>query len=296
MRYSLVCLFFALAPLVYGGSCKELGILNQREYNETALIFQAEVLSKKYDSVNYSYVYEMFVGTVFKGDIDTGYLRVYSSGSFTQSNLKKGEKLLLFIDYYLNKPSINLCDRQYVIPSFSKIPHLFELYSLMKKKDGYYEDYYATKIIRSEGEIKNGLPVGEWKYYDTNGKLEEYGSYLNGMREGIWTSFANGYLIKQEYKNGKKQGFFQEYYASGQIRSEGKYLDEYKSGVWTYYYTNGKRKEQLIWELGKIKSFWNMWDPTGKQWLNDGNGIIKHYDDNGKLIEITDSTVKNGKL
>ena len=44
--------------------------------------------------------------------------------------------------------------------------------------------------------MKDGLPTGFWKYYDPFGKLNKYGQYTLGKRDGRWLS---GDLSKTKY-------------------------------------------------------------------------------------------------
>ena len=62
--------------------------------------------------------------------------------------------------------------------------------------NGYVRNYYDNGTLQSEGEMKNGLPNGFWKYYDPFGKLNKYGQYIYGKRDGRWLS---GDLSKTKY-------------------------------------------------------------------------------------------------
>jgi len=55
---------------------------------------------------------------------------------------------------------------------------------------------YDNGVLQNEGEVKNGLPVGPWKIYDPYGKLNQYGIYVSGKRDGRWLS---GDLSKTKY-------------------------------------------------------------------------------------------------
>ena len=57
-------------------------------------------------------------------------------------------------------------------------------------------NYYDNGTIQSSGKMKNGLPDGEWRFYDPNGKLNKYGAYVLGKRNGRWLS---GDLSKTKY-------------------------------------------------------------------------------------------------
>lgn len=66
----------------------------------------------------------------------------------------------------------------------------------LNRMSGHVYNYYDNGSLQSDGEMKDGLPSGEWRFYDPNGKLNKYGVYLLGKRNGRWLS---GDLSKTKY-------------------------------------------------------------------------------------------------
>lgn len=64
------------------------------------------------------------------------------------------------------------------------------------RMNGYVKNYYDNGVLQGEGEMKDGLPTGIWKYYDPFGKLNLMGNYIAGKRDGRWLS---GDLSKKKY-------------------------------------------------------------------------------------------------
>lgn len=64
------------------------------------------------------------------------------------------------------------------------------------RMNGYVQNFYDNGTLQSEGNMKNGLPDGVWKYYDPYGKLNQYGVYVLGKRDARWLS---GDLSKTKY-------------------------------------------------------------------------------------------------
>lgn len=62
--------------------------------------------------------------------------------------------------------------------------------------NGYVKHHYDNGTLQSEGQMKNGLPVGVWKFYDPFGNLNQVGLYVNGKRDGRW---LGGDLSKTKY-------------------------------------------------------------------------------------------------
>jgi hypothetical protein len=73
---------------------------------------------------------------------------------------------------------------------------IWEASDTLHRMNGYVKNYYDNGVIQSEGEYKDGLPIGFWKYYDPYGKLNQYGQYTSGKRNGRWLS---GDLSKTKY-------------------------------------------------------------------------------------------------
>ena len=77
-----------------------------------------------------------------------------------------------------------------------------QLYTIWETPDstnrmnGYVRNYYDNGVLQNEGQMKNGLPTGLWKYYDPFGKLNLMGSFEQGKRNGRWLS---GDLEKKKY-------------------------------------------------------------------------------------------------
>ncbi len=64
------------------------------------------------------------------------------------------------------------------------------------RMNGFVRNFYDNGTLQSEGEMNDGLPTGFWKIYDPYGKLNQYGQYIQGKRNGRWLS---GDLSKTKY-------------------------------------------------------------------------------------------------
>ena len=72
-------------------------------------------------------------------------------------------------------------------------------------KIGYWEEYYSDGELDNRGSYLNGNLDGIWEFFHENGKLWSKGMYKNDKEEGIWKYYKeDGELYKKElYKNGK---------------------------------------------------------------------------------------------
>ena len=189
----------------------------------------------------------------------------------------------------------------------------------LKNGKGYIKIYNENKI-QFEGEYLDGEKNGKGKEFYGNGMLKFEGIYKNGEKNGYGKEFdINGFLIFEgEYLNGKRaNGKLKNYYYDGKVIFEGEYLNFNINGNIKEYYTNGNIKFEGIYLYGyklsgkeyKIDKslqfegeflFNKKWDGKGYDrnckiiyTLNNGNGIIKKYHDNGKLK--FEGEIKNGK-
>ena len=174
-----------------------------------------------------------------------------------------------------------------------------------------------------EGEFLNGERNGKGREINLNGEIMFEGEYLNGKRHGKGKEFHFhfGYpFIKfiGEYKNGKRftgkgykshnacsyelkngKGYVKEYDIFDFLLFEGEYINGEKNGHGKEYYKNlDKLSFEGIYLNGK------KW--TGKGYkpnkdiayeLKDGRGIVKNYDNSGKLLSEYEyiNGEKNGK-
>ena len=79
-------------------------------------------------------------------------------------------------------------------------------------KKTFHQCFDRFNRISSQGYVKNGNKIGQWKLY-TLGNLLMEGKYKNGMKNGIW----------------------KEYYISGKELAVGKYLNDKRVGEWKIY-------------------------------------------------------------
>ncbi|MES2798643.1 MAG: hypothetical protein V4638_01385 [Bacteroidota bacterium] len=56
----------------------------------------------------------------------------------------------------------------------------------LNRMNGYAKNYYDNGVLQNEGQMKDGLPTGVWKFYDPYGKLNQVGEYVLGKRHGRW--------------------------------------------------------------------------------------------------------------
>ena len=158
------------------------------------------------------------------------------------------------------------------------------------RRQGVWTDFYSNGQKRYEGQFKNGFCVGEFKYYDEQGRLKATntfdksgtkalnksyaangtliatGYYVNQKKEGEWRYFSkdNGKLILvEENRNGKVHGTSKVYYDTGILMTECQYQDGLKEGPAKTYYPSSALKEEGSFLHGEKCGVWKTYNEDG---------------------------------
>lgn len=136
-------------------------------------------------------------------------------------------------------------------------------------------DSLGNKVY--EGTFREGIPVGEFRYFYPDGKLRTItkyadsgkrastvsyfpngmkmasGNYLNEKKDSVWLFFdgRDGSLVQEEsYKNGVRDGISRTYFSEGGISGIQSWKDGIKDGIWEEYYSNGSIKLHGTFKMG----------------------------------------------
>ena len=196
---------------------------------------------------------------------------------------------------------------------FSQGQWIEEKGQIKTKKEITYWDLDSTKV-RSIGFYNNnsfnsvGQRVGEWKFYNKDGIIEEITRYYMGLKHGRSIFYySNGKpKIKAFYFLGLPDSTFSAFYRNGQLAEQGEYsglpesflsdtsnfmdwqvkLAEHeatKIGYWNYYYENGAPFQTTLHKVEDtteyIMEYFNL---SGEQLISEGNGKVETYYFSGK--------------
>ncbi len=183
------------------------------------------------------------------------------------------------------------------------------------KKQGVWKKYEQGKLVY-EGQFKDNIPYGTFKYYHKNGKLKSETNFIQGVhkvktiiyyenghkasegnfidqqKDGEWRYFnQNDSLLKIEnYKNGSKNGLWKTYSSeNGKLLEECEYLDGQRNGIHRTYYTNGNISLEENFVKGKTNGKSTAYYPngnislTGNYHLGWREGEWHQYDIKGKI-------------
>ena len=97
---------------------------------------------------------------------------------------------------------------------------------------------------------------GSWRFFSNDGFLFEVIKYMNGLENGIATTF----------------------YPSGAVRCKTSYVDGLSEGVRQSFYPDGQIRVQHTYKSGKLQG-------KGHAWSKEGQLIVEFNDVNGKEKE-----------
>lgn len=160
------------------------------------------------------------------------------------------------------------------------------------RKQGYWKKY-SKDTLKYEGQFKDDIPQGEFKYYffdgkvkaqtiysdngkvaktimyHPNGKKNGEGMYVDKKKDGLWIYFGtNGVKISEEnYKMGVKTGVWKYYYDDGRINRIENFKNNVKDGEWMEFYQDSVVKTKGVYSNDKLNGVVQCFGLTGKLFL-----------------------------
>ena len=69
------------------------------------------------------------------------------------------------------------------------------------KRQGYWEEYYETGVIKSKGKYKDGKRIEEWVYYFSNEQIQQKENYIEDEKPtGLWIwYYEKGSVLREEF-------------------------------------------------------------------------------------------------
>ena len=166
------------------------------------------------------------------------------------------------------------------------------------KKNGHWKELDGFGKVYEEGNYKDGLQVGEWKYY-LNGSLSMVCNYIDGFREGAYERYEENKTIeKGNYLKSKKHGMCFEYFyfrddEDCSFISKGEYYYGFRDGVWNEFVSYHDFKNVIYAEGNYTNSIkngkWNYFKVT------EGENILikeeRYFGKNTDLDEYVNTMV-----
>lgn len=195
------------------------------------------------------------------------------------------------------------------------------------KKQGSWQKKHPNGKIRYSGQFLNDIPVGEFRYFFSNGKLNAIvnhkgngihastsvfneagdttakGFYFSQQKDSIWNYYdKNHKIISTElYHKGLANGCWVLYYPGDTLAAEKtSYKNGKKQGDFIQYFSNGSIKVKGQYQNDILSGVYRSYYPDGKA-LNEGrytdglaDGLWKYYTNDGRLKR--EEWLKKGEL
>jgi antitoxin component YwqK of YwqJK toxin-antitoxin module len=184
------------------------------------------------------------------------------------------------------------------------------------RKQGHWIKYDSAGNKAYEGLFKDGVPIGEFRYFFPNGRMRSVtlysdngkrattvsyfpngmkmaeGRYVKEKKDSIWLFYnqADGSLALEEtYRNGVRNGVSRTYYPGGGISGILYWKDGFKDGLWEEYYSNGSIKLHGTFNMndkeGSYRAFYEAGTPLviGQYANGHQDGIWTYFDSDGAV-------------
>jgi len=123
--------------------------------------------------------------------------------------------------------------------------------------------YYANGNTWREERYFNGREDGEFVEYDRGGNILTKGDYISGEKEGPWIYQVGDHEERGSYMIGLREGIWKYFYNNGKLKYEGLYSQGNPDKRHKYYYPTGALKEDQYYELGIREKNWKKYDEEG---------------------------------
>lgn len=127
-----------------------------------------------------------------------------------------------------------------------------------------FDPFYVPEVEISETELMN-VDGQNITYYDgkrftgigleyfSNGNIKQKGSFINGLKNGLFEWFYdNGNICYSvTYKYGERNGCYTEFHLNGNLKWKGIFRNDNYDGEWTEYDSNGDFIQTLTYKSGE---------------------------------------------
>ena len=155
---------------------------------------------------------------------------------------------------------------------------------------GQWKTFYDTGVLETEYTYDDkGQNDGEYKYFDTDGKLHHVFEYRRGELIAYRYYDKEGEIIEENRKKGG-EFYYKGYSPHGKIQSEGLYdIKGGKKGLWKYYSEHGVLTDEGVYDDNKLQGAYKGYYESGElqsiyNYSNDTiDGYYANYHKNGTL-------------
>ncbi|POY36347.1 hypothetical protein C3K47_11405 [Solitalea longa] len=158
------------------------------------------------------------------------------------------------------------------------------------KLSGPYLSYYSSGYPAGKGNFNNGEKVGEWTYYDENGKLSKTENHTDSKNFTFKSFYDNGFIAQEgAFENDNYTGLIKNYSKSGALSRELTAVNNQIEGKMTNFYDFGNKRSEVSYTNGQREGIYTNYHLNGAifntgTYKNDKEtGPYKEYYISGKI-------------
>ena len=252
-----------------------------KEYTSKGL--KIALIKKYYSNGNLEFIGNVFSENMLKNKALHGYaFTYYSDGNFNKlCNYNDSELEGMYLSYYPNgfhQNIYNYKNGEFHGPNYwyyeKNEQKNIELNFNNGLREGKCLHYYESGGLKMEGEYKNDVPVGIWKWYDENGKVIKSGlppeskenSILNNLLDStVFVGYKDDSEISDNFLETK-----QVLEKDSNIKPKEKMFLEHEilNGSLTFWDEDYKNSIEIICELHSLKEEGKVWNDELNIWEN----------------------------
>lgn len=186
-------------------------------------------------------------------------------------------------------------------------------------RQGRWKKIDAEGHLLYEGQFRDNLPVGTFRYFYPTGEIKTVlvytdtsmtaavtsyfrnsrkmaaGWYKDEKKEGLWQFYSekDGSLASEEnFRQGKKEGPSRVYYPDGTLAETSLWKEGLLNGPSEQFYTDGRLKLRVTYLQGEKHNEFFSWFPDGKvmisgrYYMGHPDGEWLYYNEAGKRIRM----------
>jgi antitoxin component YwqK of YwqJK toxin-antitoxin module len=186
------------------------------------------------------------------------------------------------------------------------------------QRQGYWRKLDSAGQVIYTGHFRDGIPVGEFRYYYPDGKLKTVsilsnkgkravttsyfqngrkmaaGNYLNEKKDSIWrffSEFDSAVVSQESYVAGLIHGTSKVFFPEGGLSEVYHYVNGTRDGAWERYFPDGKLKLRGSYKAGEKAGRFQIFDDSGKTRLSGQysqghqDGTWTYFDEKGEVFK-----------
>ncbi|HEX5050883.1 MAG TPA: redoxin family protein [Planctomycetota bacterium] len=130
-----------------------------------------------------------------------------------------------------------------------------------------HRDAWANGLTQREGQIEDGIQVGEWAFYYESGQRRAKGRYENDHQVGPWTYYYENGVTEWSGAfdaEGRRTGEWTFHYPDDTLRARGNYIADFEDGAWEFFGQDSLLERSGQYDGGKLSGPWKYFYPGGK--------------------------------